>query len=123
MEKRIEETTTQLTDSTKAIGDSIKTLQGFSENFDNLTGHFGSLYQDIEEQNTNIQQVESIFEDLKHKISEMTDLSEENQNSVMSITDTINVYKENMEMVIDDNKNINEVSKAMLELADTQDMI
>ena len=119
----IEETTTQLTDSTKAIGDSIKTLQGFSENFDNLTGHFGSLYQDIEEQNTNIQQVESIFEDLKHKISEMTDLSEENQNSVMSITDTINVYKENMEMVIDDNKNINEVSKAMLELADTQDMI
>ena len=122
MEKRIEETTTQLTDSTEAIRDSIETLQGFADNFDNLTGHFGSLYQDIEEQNTNIQQVESIFEDLKHKISEMTELSEENQNSVVSITDTINVYKENMEMVIDDNKNINEVSKAMLELADTQDM-
>ena len=123
MEKRIEETTNQLADSTEAIHDSIETLQGFAANFDDLTGHFGSLYQDIEEQNTNIQQVESIFEDLKHKISEMTDLSEENKNSVVSITDTINVYKENIEIVIDDNRNINEVSKAMLELADTQDVI
>lgn len=118
MQRRIDETTNQLNDSTEAIQDSIETLQGFAENFEHLTDHFGSLYQDIEEQNSSVQQMEGIFENLKSKISEMADSSEANRNSVTSITDTINVYKESIDMVIDDNKLINEVSVSMLELAE-----
>lgn len=121
MQKRIEETTVQLSDSTGAIHDSIEALQGFAQDFDNLTGHFGSLYQNIEEQNSNVHQMDAIFEDLKHKISEMTASSESNQNSVTAIADTINVYKENMDNVINDNKLIHQVSVSMLELANSQD--
>ena len=121
MKKRIEETTLQLSDSTDAIHGSIEALQGFAEDFDNLAGHFSSLYQNIEEQNSNVQQMNAIFEDLKHKISEMTASSESNQNSITAIADTINVYKENMDNVINDNKLIHQVSASMLELANFQD--
>ena len=121
MQKRIEETTVQLSDSTEAIHNSIEALQGFAQDFDNLTGHFGSLYHNIEEQNTNVHEMDAIFEDLKHKISEMTASSESNQNSITSIADTINVYKENMDNVINDNKLIQQVSASMLELANSQD--
>lgn len=121
MQKRIGETTAQLYDSTEAICDSIEALQGFATDFDNLIGHFGALYHNIEEQNTNVHEMDGIVEDLKHKISEMSVSSEANQNSVTAIADTINVYKENMDMVIQDNKEIHKVSISMLELANSKD--
>ncbi len=121
MQKRIEETTVQLSDSTEAIHASIRALQGFAGDFDNLTGHFGALYHNIEEQNSNVHEMDAIVEDLKHKILEMTNSSEANQNSVTAIADTINVYRENMDMVIRDNKEIQQVSISMLELANSQD--
>lgn len=119
MQKRIDETTVQLKGSTEAIKDSIESLQGFSESFEQLTVHFDSLYQDIEEQTASVQQMEEIFDTLKTKIAEMADSSEANKNSVSAITDTINIYRENIDMVIGDNKIINEVSMSMLELAHT----
>lgn len=63
--------------------------------------------------------MEEIFDTLKTKIAEMADSSEANKNSVSAITDTINIYRENIDMVIGDNKIINEVSMSMLELAHT----
>lgn len=120
MQKRIEETTVQMSDSAEAINISIESLKGFQRNFDNLMIHFDSLYYNIEEQNSNVQQMDSIFEDLKSKISEMTDSSEANQNSVTAITDTINIYKENIDMVISDNKLINELSASLLERSNEQ---
>ena len=118
MQNRIDETKQQLADSTNAIDDSIDTLQGFSQNFEHLTDNFGVLYSEIEEQSSSIQQMEGIFENLKSKISEMAECSEANRDSVISITDTIDVYKESIGMVIDDNKVINEVSTSMLALAE-----
>lgn len=123
MQKRIEETTSQLTDSTEAINKSIGSLMGFSDDFDNLTARFVSLYHNIEEQNSNVHEMDSIIENLKGKISEMANSSETNQNSVAVISDTINIYKENMDMVINDNRIINEISTSMLELSGEQDEI
>lgn len=120
MQQRIEETTKQLTDSTNAINHSIESLQGFQEGFDQLTLQFNSLYQNIEEQNENVHQMDTIFNDLKGKISDMTISSETNQHSVDSMNEVIHVYKENIDMVINDNKLINNLSNSMLELSQTQ---
>lgn len=118
MQKRIHETTMQLTDSTEAINESISSLTGFSDDFDNLTAHFDSLYHNIEEQNSNVHEMDAMIENLKAKISEMADSSETNQNSVSAIYDTINIYKENMNKVINDNRVINEISASMLKLSE-----
>ena len=120
MQQRIDETSLQLSGSTAAINQSIESLKGFQEGFDALIQQFSSLYQNIEEQNTNVHQMDAIFEDLKLKIADMTNSSEASQTSVYAIADAINIYKDNMNMVVDDNKMINELSASMLELSNTQ---
>lgn len=118
MQKRIEETTHQLSNSNHTIDLSIKSLKGFQESFDHLTTQFTSLYHNIEEQNNNVHQMDVIFEELKEKISGMTNSSEANQNLVYAMTDAIYVYKDNMKLVINDNKQINQLSVSMLEMSE-----
>lgn len=120
MQQRIEETARQLSTSTNAINASLDSLHSYQDDFEQLTTQFGSLYSNIEEQNDNVHQMDAIFEDLKLKISEMTQSSEASQNSVTAITDAINIYKDNMNMVADDNRMINELSASMLELSHMQ---
>ena len=69
MQRQIQETTRQLEESELAINASLGTLQGLQDGFSHLTDQFGNLYQDIEAQNENINQVNSIFETLKNDIS------------------------------------------------------
>ncbi len=117
MQLRIKQTSRQLSDSTQAINNSIKAMKDFQESFDHLTSQFDSLYDNIEKQNSNVHEMDDIFENLKYKITEMADSSEANQTSVETITDAINVYKENIDMVVGDNKKMNEISASMLELS------
>jgi len=117
IQEQINETSTQLVDSTDSIDTSLKTLDGLQETFGELNNQFGSLHKNIEVQNNNIDQVNLIFTELKDKISVMSDYSEENQAAVQSITDTIEVYKENIELVIDDTQQIHELSESMLHIS------
>ena len=54
---------------------------------------------------------------MKAKITEMSDFSETNLNSVSAMTDSIDMYKENMNQIVDDNIIINELSSSLLETA------
>ena len=117
IKEQIQETSTQLVDSTESIDTSLHTLDNLQDAFGQLNNQFGSLHSNIEVQNNNIDQVNLIFAELKDKISVMSDYSEENQAAVQSITDTIEVYKENIEIVIDDTQQIHELSESMLNVS------
>ena len=116
MQRQIQETTRQLEESELAINASLGTLQGLQDGFSHLTDQFGNLYQDIEAQNENINQVNSIFETLKNDISEMSHCSEENQKAVEDIAEAMDVYKENMDQMIQDTKQVCEMSANLLNL-------
>ena len=120
MQKQIEATNKQLTDSTQAINSSIESMKGFQNDFDHLTSQFGSLYSNIEEQNVSVREMNQIFEDLKFKINEMAASSEANQTSVEAMTDALQVYKENINRVVTSNKQIHNLSATMLELSNSQ---
>ena len=120
MQKQIEATSKQLSDSTQAIHSSIESMKGFQNDFDHLTSQFGSLYTNIEEQNASIHEMDQIFEHLKLKINEMAASSETNQTSVESMTDALQVYKENINRVVASNKQIHNLSATMLELSNSQ---
>lgn len=120
MKMRIDETSQQLSDSTSAINSSIRSINDFEASFLTLTSQFHSLYQNIEEQNGNVQQMDAIIEDLKGKISDMATSSESNHSSVNAITDAIVIYRDNIEKVLADNKQINNLSTSLLELSQTQ---
>lgn len=116
MQHQIQETTRQLEESELAINASLGTLQGLQDGFSHLTDQFGNLYQDIEAQNENVNQVNSIFETLKNDISEMSHCSEENQKAVEDIAEAMDVYKENMDQMIQDTKQVCEMSANLLNL-------
>lgn len=122
MEALINESSERLTESDVAINHSILSLSDFENSFKELTRSFKSLYQNIEEQNINIHMVDGSLNTLNDKISTMTASSLENENSVSSITESINVYKENIKQIIDDNITINDLSISLLETAQNQDI-
>lgn len=120
MHEHIDETSLQLSGSTTAIHHSIESLNDFHKRFEELTQQFGSLYQNIEEQNTNVQEMDSIFKNLQLKIADMKESSSSSQSSVNTIADAIDIYKDNIQRVVADNRVINELSVSMLDLADTE---
>lgn len=117
IQEQINKTSMQLVDSTESIDISLETLNSLQDAFGQLNNQFGSLHSNIEVQNSNINQVNAIFSELKDKISVMSDCSEENQAAVQSITDTIEAYKGDIEIVIDDTKQIHDLSESMIHIS------
>ena len=71
------------------------------ESFERLTKEFGSLYRNIETQNSNVTEVGIIFNDLQTRVAQMQQYSEENQESVGAIIEAMDIYKGNIEKVIE----------------------
>lgn len=117
MESLIHQTSKQLSVSHTAVDNSIDSLNEFQDSFKNLTSQFKSLYRNIEDQNDTIRQMDHSFAELRDKISDMASSSEENQNSVNAITDSIDVYKYNINKIVDDNIIISQLSASLLESA------
>lgn len=116
MNKQIHITSTRLVDSAKAINNSLHTLKGLEQGFDGLVSQFGTLYQNIELQNENISNVDVIFNNLKEKVALMSTTSNENRQVVDSIVDAITEYQSNMNHVVNDAKQIHDLSSSMLEM-------
>lgn len=123
MHQRIAQTTNQLAESFNSISLCTDALDEFQNSFTELNTNFGSLYQNIENQNDSIHQMDSILNEMKAKITEMSDFSETNLNSVSAMTDSIDMYKENMNQIVDDNIIINELSSSLLETANGETCI
>lgn len=117
MQKLIQETSEQLVQSTSAVKLSLNTLDEFQGSFNGLTTQFGSLYTNIEQQNTDVHNMDDIVEKLKLRIENMTEASTTNQSAVNDISNAMNIYKENIDHIINDTTQINEISNSMLELA------
>ena len=60
--------------------------------------------------------MDSIFGELKGKIVGMSEYSEENQRTVENMTEAMNVYRESMGQVVEDAKQIQELSASMLDI-------
>ena len=123
MREQIRRTTLQMGESTEAIDASLGALEELKDGFGALTHQFDSLYSNIEEQNSNVGQIGSIFESLKGKITDMNICSEQNQASVEAIADAMNLYKDNIKQVIDDTKQIHELSATMLTISREKEAI
>lgn len=110
MQTQIKETTKQLAESSQAIFASLSALQ-------ELQDGFSSLYRNIEAQNGNITQVNSIFEQLKNSVAEMSRCSADNQETVSDITEAMGVYQVNMDIMMEDTRHVHELSSNLLQVA------
>jgi methyl-accepting chemotaxis protein len=101
LEKEVGETARQLKDSTKALSESKESMDELQESFERLTKQFDALYGNIATQNNNVNEVGNIFHDLRARVAEMQNYSADNQKSVGAIIDAMDLYKENIEKVIE----------------------
>ena len=113
---QINATNRLLSDSAEAITTSLKTLDNLQNGFGKLMEQFQSLYSNIEEQNTSIEQVNAIFTGLKDRVADMSISSQQNQSSVQFIAQTMRVYRENIAAVIEENRRIQVLSENMLSI-------
>lgn len=117
MKEQLRQTHVSLSGTTKSVDSSIDLLSNLHTGFDNLSSQFSSLYNEIEAQNTNINDIRIIFTELENKITDMSSYSEENQMSVQAIVEAMNTYRDNISYMIDDTKQVHELSESMLNLS------
>ena len=117
MQTQIDTTSRQLSDSTEAIAATMQTLFSFQQGFNQMMEQFTAIYGNIETQTATIGRVSGIFTGLKDRASTMNANSEQNQNSVESIVDTMRVYREHIAAVVEDNRRIQTLSENMLSIA------
>jgi len=115
MKEQIARTAQELKDSIVAIEESVETLAGLESGCAGLTTQFIDLYENIEEQNYNIQGIDTIFGNLRDRILEMGAYAEENQAMVNSIADATISYSDYVNDIVEDTKHIHNLSAAMLE--------
>ena len=121
MQRQIQETTEQLAENDKMIENSLETLKELQNGFEQFTEQFGVLYQNIASQNSNVSEVDDIFEQLRGKIDEVCRFTENNQNSVESISDAILVYKSGVEEIVDDSLRVHSLSADMLKVSGAEE--
>lgn len=117
---QIQATTQQLDESTQAIQTSLGTLNEMERSFDALIEQFQTLYENIQEQNSNISSMDAMFGHLHDKVSDMSTSSTENRAAVDSIVDAMNSYRAHMEQILDDTRQLHELSSSMLDLSGEQ---
>ena len=121
MREQIAVTSQQIVESTAAIESSIQTLNGLEKGFEGLIAQFTSLYGNIEEQNNNIKNVDEIFAQLRDRVLGMAAYAEENQATVETIVDATLAYRDYVELIVEDTRQMNEVSNDMLESVVTKE--
>ncbi|MBQ8411570.1 MAG: hypothetical protein IJX15_07585, partial [Ruminiclostridium sp.] len=102
--EEVDKTNRQFNGTTAAIEKSEDMMTGLQDGFVKLTEQFGELYENIEEQNKNVAQVDDIFSELKNKINYMRNYSEENHESVREIVKAMDGYRENIGRVVSNTK-------------------
>ncbi len=106
LQERVEITSEKISGSEEAFAQSEKIMSELVGSFERLSTQFGVLYDNIERQNYNVSQVDSIFTELNHRVEDMRNSSETNQNAVESIVDAMAVYKENVGKIVKNTQTI-----------------
>jgi len=117
MQKQIDRTSSLLAESMRSVEGSLAKLSDLRGSYNELTDQFGILYGDISEQNDNINDVNAIFETLKIRVGLMSNGSEDNRASVEAIAETMNVYRDNVETVMQGTSRIHKLSENMLSIS------
>ena len=102
--EQVEQTSAQFADSTRAIEESEAKMGELQESFSRLTAQFSCLYDNIDEQNRNISEVDSLFGGLQDKVMEMRDSSEKNQDAVNDIARVMDDYRANVGKIVENTR-------------------
>ena len=103
---KVEETSERVAGSEEALGRSKDTMNVLAGSFERLDQQFNALYENIERQNNNVNQIDYIFDTLNQRVADMHSSSFTNQNAVEAIVDAMDVYKGNVSKIVENTRTI-----------------
>lgn len=103
---RVEQTSEQFAGSETALKESQQTMSELVAGFEQLNKQFDVLYDNIECQNDNVNQVGNIFENLNYRVAGMYSSSQANQTAVDNIVDAMAEYKSNIGRIVENTQSI-----------------
>lgn len=103
---KVEETSERVSGSEEALMRSKKTMTELSGSFERLDQQFGALYENIERQNNNVNQIDYIFDTLNQRVADMQSSSITNQNAVDAIVDAMEIYRGNVGRIVENTQSI-----------------
>ena len=106
LKQRVEMPSEKFAGSEDALDRSKQTMTELVQSFDKLSTQFESLYSNMEYQNQNINQIDYIFDDLNHRVTDMHNSSLENQDAVAAIALAMDDYRENIDKVVKNTQGI-----------------
>lgn len=106
MLERVEKTSEKLAGSEAALTESEEKMQELVSSFAKLNEQFASLYDNIEDQNNNINRIDCIFEELNEKVNDMHNSSQVNQNAVDSIAEAMTAFSEHIEKIVKNTQSV-----------------
>lgn len=104
--ERVARTSKQFSGSREALEESELKMTELGESFSRLTEQFSFLYDTIELQNRNINEIDNIFDNLSHRVLDMQSSSATNQNGVEKIARAMEIYKGNIGRVVENTRRI-----------------
>lgn len=104
--ERVEQTSERFAGSEEALSQSEKTMSELVGSFERLNEQFGLLYENIACQNRNVNEIDTIFDELNQKVSDMHSSSLANQQAVESIADTMTVFRGNVGKIVKNTQSI-----------------
>lgn len=102
----VEQTSERFSSSEAALSQSEKTMSELVGSFAHLNEQFSLLYDSIENQNRNVNQIEVIFDELNQKVSDMHSSSLANQDAVETIVDEMTVFSDNIGRIVKNTQSI-----------------
>ncbi|MBE5866996.1 MAG: hypothetical protein E7292_12475 [Lachnospiraceae bacterium] len=103
---KVAETSERVSGSEEALGRSKETMEVLSLSFERLDQQFNALYENIERQNSNVNQIDYIFDTLNQRVADMHSSSFTNQNAVEAIVDAMEVYKGNVSKIVENTRTV-----------------
>ena len=104
--KKVAETSKRVSGSEAALVQSKESMAQLSESFQRLDKQFNELYENIARQNNNVNQIDSIFDNLNMRVADMHSSSITNQNAVEAIVDAMEIYKGNVGRIVENTQSI-----------------
>jgi len=103
---KVEETSAKVSGSEEALDCSKDTMKVLSDSFERLDAQFNALYENIERQNNNVNQIDYIFDTLNQRVADMHSSAFTNQNAVEAIVDAMEIYKGNVNKIVENTRTI-----------------
>ena len=113
MQTQVDQTRKQMLASTENVDSSLASIDALNEGFKELFTNFTTLYKNIEEQDSSMNELSSSFEVIQESVSDMAEYTEKNQMSINSIADSIKIYGNNMEQMEQDTVNLKQLAENM----------